>query len=171
MSALPADFVSLYSDHHRWLKTWLMRKLGNECDAADLAHDTYVRLIDSQRFPAVDEAAASRRYLGRIANGLMVDLYRRRKIEAAYLDALAHWPEALAPSEEDRALAIAALMEVDAILHALPAKARAAFLMFKLDGMSYLAIAKELRVSVSSVEKYIAKSLQACFMAMSKGQI
>ena len=158
--------TSLYSDHHRWLKAWLRRKLGNEFDAADLAHDTYVRLIDTQRFPPVNETAESRRYLSRIANGLVVDLYRRRQIEAAYLDAMAHLPEALSPSEEDRALAVAALIEVDAILHALSPKARAAFLMFKLNGLSYQTIAKQLGVSVSSVEKYIAQALQACFAAM-----
>ncbi|MCW5618761.1 MAG: hypothetical protein KIS65_06080 [Nitrosomonas sp.] len=34
----------LYTDHHSWLYSWLRRKLGNACDAADLAHDTLLRL-------------------------------------------------------------------------------------------------------------------------------
>jgi DNA-directed RNA polymerase specialized sigma24 family protein len=31
----------LYTDHHGWLYGWLRRKLGNVCDVADLAHDTF----------------------------------------------------------------------------------------------------------------------------------
>jgi RNA polymerase sigma-70 factor (ECF subfamily) len=66
---------------------------------------------------------------------------------------LALVPEALAPSEEERALVLEALAEIDAVLHRLPAKARTALLLCKLDGMSYRDIAAELQVSVSSVEK------------------
>jgi RNA polymerase sigma-70 factor (ECF subfamily) len=96
----------------------------------------------------------SRRHLTQIANGMVIDLYRRRQIEAAYLEVLALVPEALAPSEEERALVLEALAEIDAVLHRLPAKARTALLLCKLDGMSYRDIAAELQVSVSSVEKH-----------------
>ena len=39
---------TLYSEHHGWLQGWLQRKLGNRCDAADLAHDTFLRLLTRQ---------------------------------------------------------------------------------------------------------------------------
>lgn len=154
---------NLYTDHHGWLRGLLRRKLGNAFDAADLAHDVYLQLLRTGRVPPSDQ---SRRHLTRIANGLVIDLYRRRQIEAAYLEALALLPEPLAPSEEDRALAIETLVEIDAALHGLPAKARRALLLCKLDGMSYRDIAAELQVSVSSVEKYIAAGLLACYQAV-----
>lgn len=50
-SALPMPMPSndsvqtLYSDHHGWLHAWLRSKLGNAADAADLAQDTFVRLL------------------------------------------------------------------------------------------------------------------------------
>lgn len=152
----------LYSDHHGWLQGWLRRKLGNAFDAADLAHDTYLRILARGRAPRPDE---SRQHLAQIANGLVVDLFRRRHIEAAYADAIAAQPEALAPTPEMRALIVEALMEIDAILASLPHKVRDAFLLCKLDGMSYAHIAERLGVSVSSVEKYIARALLACCAA------
>lgn len=164
-----AEFVlqqqvkSLYVDHHGWLRGLLRRKLGNAFDAADLAHDVYLHLIKTGRVPPAEE---SRRHLAQIANGLVIDLYRRRQIEAAYLDALALLPESRAPSEEARALVVEALTEIDAALHKLPAKARTALLLCKLDGMSYRDIAAQLAVSVSSVEKYIAAGLLACYQAL-----
>lgn len=161
--ALHRQIETLYADHHGWLRGWLRKKLGNAFDAADLAHDTYLRIMASGQVPAADD---SRRHLTQIANGLVIDLYRRRQIEAAYLEAIAHLPEPLAPSAEQRALAIEALVEVDAILHGLPPKARAALLLCKLDGLGYREIAARLEVSVSSVEKYIASGLVACFRAV-----
>ena len=31
------NVAALYSEHHRWLQSWIKRKLGNAFDAADLA--------------------------------------------------------------------------------------------------------------------------------------
>ena len=47
MAAAPShpDIALLYSDHHGWLVGWLRRRLGNPCDAADLAQDTFVRVL------------------------------------------------------------------------------------------------------------------------------
>lgn len=154
------EFQQLYADHGGWLRGFLRRKLGNAFDAADLAHDTYLRVLTVGRLPPQDD---SRRHLTQIANGLVIDLYRRRQIEAAYLETLALLPQPMAPSEEERALVIEALVEIDATLHGLPAKARAALLLCKLDGLSYRDIAAQLQLSVSSVEKYIASALQACY--------
>lgn len=50
-TALEQGVRSLYIDHHGWLQGWLRRKLGNACDAADLAHDTFVRVMVSRRLP------------------------------------------------------------------------------------------------------------------------
>jgi RNA polymerase sigma-70 factor (ECF subfamily) len=163
-SSAPAIAIeTLYSDHHSWLRGWLRKRLGNAFDAADLAHDTYLRIISTGRVPPPDE---SRRHLTQIANGLVIDLYRRRQIELAYLEVIAQLPEAHAPSEEERAMTMEALIELDALLHRLPAKARSALLLCKLDGMSYRDIAQRLQVSVSSVEKYIAHALLVCYEAL-----
>lgn len=56
-------------------------------------------------------------------------------------------------------------MTIDRLLHGLPVNVRRALLMRRLDGMSYRDIAEQLDVSVSSVEKYVARALQACMLA------
>lgn len=158
----PAGIESLYTEHHGWLRTWLRRRLGNAFDAADLAHDTYLRILKSGRVP---EPHQSRQHLAQIAKCLVIDLHRRRQIETAYLDAIAHLPPAHAPSEETRALTVQALIEIDLILNGMPAKVREALLLCRLDGLSYTEIAARLGVSVSSVKKYIATALLACYQA------
>ena len=43
------DILSLYQAHHGWLRGWLLRRLGNAFDAADLAHDAFARLLAAPR--------------------------------------------------------------------------------------------------------------------------
>ena len=154
------QFEKLYIDHHHWLCSLLRRKLGNSVDAADLAHDVYLNLIKKGRLPSTED---SRCHLTQIAKGMVIDLYRRRRLEASYLEALKLQAEPLAPSEERRALVAEMLTQIDDALHAKPANTRQALLLCKLHGMGYRDIATELKVSVSSVEKYIASGLRACY--------
>lgn len=162
-----APFEALYHNHHSWLRRWLSVKLGCSHTAADLAHDTYLRILARGTTPASDQ---SRRFLTQVAKGLVIDHYRRRRIETAYLETLSLLPETLAPSPEEQALTIEALVEIDALLHELPDKPRRAFLMCRLEGLSYQDIAEALSVSVSSVEKYIARALLACHRALNEPQ-
>ena len=77
---------ALYSDHHGWLQGWLRKRLGCTQNAQDLAHDTFVRLItapDAAR--RVADIRAPRDYLTTIARRVMIDHFRRRTLERAYL--------------------------------------------------------------------------------------
>lgn len=71
-------FDALYHNHHSWLRRWLSAKLGCSHTAADLAHDTYLRILARGTTPAPEQ---SRRFLTQVAKGLVVDHYRRRRIE------------------------------------------------------------------------------------------
>ena len=74
-SALQQEVRSLYSDHHGWLQGWLRRRLGNAFDAADLAHDVFIRLLARREPVAMKEPRA---YLSSVARGLVIDHWRRR---------------------------------------------------------------------------------------------
>lgn len=153
------QFDQLYREHHRWLAAFLQRRLGCSYQAADLAQDTYLRLLHSETLP---DAGYARPYLVRIARGLLIDLFRRRRIERAYLEEMGRLPEALQPAPEQQLQIIETLVAVDALLQGLPDRVRQAFLLRRVDGLSYREIAVQLEVSISSVEKYVARALQAC---------
>lgn len=151
---------SLYGDHHGWLLGWLRRKLGHSGDAADLAQDTFVRVLGRPR--EIEEVREPRAWLTTIAHGLVVDHVRRRTLERACLEAIAALPEPQAPSPETQMLLIESLVRIDAMLDGLPSKARSAFLLSRLDGLGYAEIAQRLDVSLSSVEKYMATAIRHC---------
>ena len=161
----PPSVDTLYADHHSWLRAWLQRRLGNAADAADLAHEAFLRLILKPASRGFNSPFEARAYLRTMANGMCINLWRRREIEQAWLDTLAAQPEDFAPSAERQAIVLEALQEISALLQGLPAKAAQAFLMSTLCGMTAAEVAEALGVSSRMVRKYVAQAMLRCMQA------
>lgn len=162
----PHSARSLYRDHHGWLLNWLRRRLGDAADAADLAHDTFLRMLVGSAAGGLQDSRAARSYLRKVADGLCIDLWRHREVERAWLETLAVLPEAHEPSPERRAIVVETLVEINLMLSRLPQKAAMAFVMAQIDGVRYRDIAEELDVSERMVKKYIAQGMLQCAMAI-----
>ncbi|MDR6713683.1 RNA polymerase sigma-70 factor (ECF subfamily) [Pseudomonas hunanensis] len=171
MSQPTSRFIDrVYDEHHAWLRQWLCRRLGCHADAADLAHDAFLRLLLKPVQPVFDNALAARGYLRKIANGLCINLWQRREIEQAWLDTLAAQPEQFAPSAEHSAAVLQALQEVGGMLLGLPDKAAQAFVLAMLCQMTDKEVAAELGVSDRMVRKYVARAMLGCLQLQAAGQ-
>ena len=160
-SPLHNEVAALYTNHHSWLQGWLRKKLGDACQASDLAHDIFVRLLAREE-PV--QASEPRAYLTTIAKGVLVNWYKRQALERAYLETLALLPEPETPSPEQRALMLETLHQIDAMLDALPALARRTFLLSQLEGLKYEEIAQRLGISLTSVKRYMAQAFRQCLL-------
>lgn len=160
-TALNRDITALYTTHHGWLQGWLRRRLNHAGDAADLAQDTFVRLLTA---PAEAPLREPRAYLATVARRLLLNHLRRQSLKQAYLQALAALPEPQAPSPEQQLLILQALQEVDAMLDGLPPKVRAVFILSQVEGLTYAAIAEELGMGLRSVKRYMAQAMAECIL-------
>ena len=143
------------------MRGWLRHRLNNSADVADLAQDTFIRVLLARTADTLNEP---RHYLATIARGLVIDLYRRRSLEQAYLEALALRPEIHAPSPETRVLILDSLLAIDRLLDGLGVRTRAIFLAVQLDGLTYEKAAERVGVSVSTVRKHLARALMHCLL-------
>jgi RNA polymerase sigma-19 factor, ECF subfamily len=157
------EVESLYCCHHGWLYTWLRRRMGNVSDAADLTQDTFLNVIASGIGREIREP---RPFLATVARRLMSHSYRRKLLEASYLEVLADLPEEFAPSPEAQLLALEALQQVDQALDELPAVVREAFLLAHLQGLTHAQIASRLGVSSSSVKQYLSRANRQCLFSI-----
>lgn len=155
-----AQLSLLYREHHPWLRSWISSRVGCRERAADLAQDTFLRLLKNRSSSLIQEPRA---YLSSIARGLLVDYYRRRALEEAYLESLAWVPEQDVPSAEERLIILDTLERLDRLLDQLAPRVRQAFLWAQLDGLTCAQIAERLEVSISTVERDLAKALAACY--------
>ncbi|MFT3763276.1 MAG: sigma-70 family RNA polymerase sigma factor [Pseudoxanthomonas sp.] len=154
---------ALYRDHHGWLLGWLRRRMSADEAAADLAQDTFLRVLQKPQLPELQEPRA---YLTRIADGLVLNLWQRRALERAYLEVLTSLPEPQAPSEEQRRIALDALIRIDRLLDGLPGRVREAFLLAQLDGLKQANIARRMNVDVRTVKRWMVKAIATCLQGL-----
>ncbi|MDD3484085.1 sigma-70 family RNA polymerase sigma factor [Azovibrio restrictus] len=153
----------LYCQHHGWLQGWLRRKLNCTQQAADLAQDTFVRLLAKPEPQALREPRA---YLTTVARGLVINHWRRQALEQAWLEELAARPEATSPSPEERRLILETLEEIARLLDGLPPRVREIFLRSQLEAQTYPVIAEQLGVSVNVVQKAMLRATAHCYRAL-----
>ncbi|SDK17402.1 RNA polymerase sigma-70 factor, ECF subfamily [Methylophilus rhizosphaerae] len=157
---------ALYKNHHSWLSSWLLKKLGCPHNAADIAQDTFVRLI--LKSDALTNVYTPKVYLVRIAKGLMIDQWRRQALEQCYLEALSQHDEPFYMSQELQAIVVETLFEIDAMLNRLNPKAKQAFLLAQIHGFGYKEIADTIGVSERMVKKYMAAAMMHCLLLRKK---
>ena len=137
-SSHTAAVQHIYEQHHSWLRGWLKGKLHNASDAADVAHDTFVRMLGGRHAAQILEP---RDYLATIARGLVIDRYRRHAIEQAYRQTL---------------------VAVDKALSGLGER----FVLAQIEGLTYQQIADQLQVSLTTVKKHMIRALTECSLIM-----
>ena len=155
---------ALYVAHHSWLLGWLRYKLGCMHDAADLAQDTFVRVLTSRELQADQQLQEPRAFLLTVAGRLVSNHFRRRSLEHAWLETLAALPEQQVPSPEVQASLLQSLNEIDLMLDGLAPRVRQAFLLAQLEGLTYAKIAERLGISVRTVKRYMAEAYEQCIM-------
>lgn len=158
----PFTLGKLYSDHHRWLRGWLARRLACRHQADDLSQDAFVHLLGSHELLNLEKPRA---FLTVIAKRLLFNHYRRQDIERAYLNALASLPEAQVPSEEIRAMALQALTELARILEEEKPQVRQAFILAQLEGLPYAEITAQLGISLATLKRYLTRVAQRFYFA------
>ena len=152
---------ALYCDHHSWLVGMLRRKLGNGDSAADLAQDTFLRVLANRN---VDAILRPREYLATIARGLVTDAYRRQAIERAYLETLAARLEPVAISPETRAILLETVLAIDRMLDQLGPRTREIFLLAQFEELTYAQVGARLGVSLTTVKKHMVRALTQCLL-------
>ena len=160
------DVHKLYAHHHGWLYNWLRRRMGCSHTAADLAQDTFVRILARRGDADPRPLQEPRAYLWTIAKGLVIDHLRRRSLELAYLEALANLPEACSISPEEQEMLLQTLHRIDALLDQLPAPVRQAFLLSQIQGLTYAEIAQQMKLSQRTIKRYMQQGFSQCITAM-----
>lgn len=149
-----ARIEALYAEHHEALSRYLVRYTGDADAAADLAQETFVRLLE--RTPSWEAPVA---WLFRVATNLAHDASRRRtRRRVLLLQGAGRTPHADAPPGPEEAAQSGERRDaVRAALATLSEKERSALLM-REEGYSHKEIAVAVGTTTKSVGTLIARS-------------
>ena len=165
MAPARAAVLSVYSQRRADLCRFLAAKLRNAAEAEDLVQDLYIRL---QHANLPEEISNPVGFVFTMAANMAYDhsrsgARRTRRQEswgAVNYDVVARQSRSDAPTYEDVLSARQLLGRIDASLSDLPERTRAIFRLHKFSGLSYAEVARELEISVSTVEKHMIRALQ-----------
>lgn len=145
--------------YHGGLMNFLRQRMRSEEDAADVAQETYARLMQSYQHDLLPETAAT--LIFRIAVNVANDSFRRRKSHHATDHCSADLVPLASgePSQERRLHAQQQLERLYAAVESLPPRCQQVFLLNRVDRMTYTQIARHCGISTSMVEKHITKAL------------
>lgn len=137
----------------------LAARLGSRDDAEDALQDMWLRLDQIADQPVAQPAA----FLYRVASNLATDRRiagsRRSARDGAWLD---HQPAADDLPDAERVLvARDALARVQATIDAMPERMATALRLYRIEGRPQRAIAEQLGISVSGVEKLLQRAYRA----------
>lgn len=147
----------LMGERDRVLRFLRARGAGDE--AEDLLHDLWQRVAANTQAPIADPIS----YLFRSAENLMRDRRRsamsRERRQQDWYDAI--MPENDSQPGERAIIARQQLQQAEAVLAALGPRVPTTFRRYRLDGVGQAEIARELGISLSSVEKDLQKAYRA----------
>jgi RNA polymerase sigma-70 factor (ECF subfamily) len=165
------NVAQLYTEHQPWLYKWLWGKLGCSFQAADLAQDTFVKVLSqqigqqnnqTQEQLKTEQLREPRAYLQVLAQRTLFDFWRRKELEQSYNQSLLEQEENYYLSEETRALVLEALNQLDKILYSLEPISRQVFLLSQLRQFTYQEISEQMHMSVMTVRRHMKKAILAC---------
>lgn len=146
--------------YHAKLRCFLQSRVYTESDADDILQDVCVKISNSPKLAMVNKLDS---YVFTIAMNTLRDKYRsaanREAGLAVPLESLEITDDAANP--EDILEGLHTLKGVHQKVDSLPPRCKQAFLMRSVEGKPYKAIAKQMGISVSMVEKYVGRGLQA----------
>ena len=129
-----------------------------EDEEADLAQEACLKLVE---FASREPVAAPTHLLYRMARNLVIDRLRSRALTTRFFRSDEEDDHHACPgADPERALlANERLRRALEVIDAMPSRRRQAFLLHRIDGLTYLEIARLMGVSVKAVEKHLAAAM------------
>lgn len=154
--------------YYQELLNFCWRSLRNREQAADLVQESYARVLGAQDRRALHEEdeREPRALLYHTARNLIIDNHRRASVrQHEELDTLPEGEHPAAPLHLQPEQALAGSQDWQACvtaIDALPPRCREALVLHLFEELPQAQIAARMGISVSMVEKHIARGLLSC---------
>jgi RNA polymerase sigma factor (sigma-70 family) len=154
----------LLERYYRELLNFLSRTVNDRDAAADLAQESYARVLALRQ--SGEAISNVRALLYRTARNLVIDRHRRAVLrDHEDIDALADAAHAMAPVHAQPEEAYASAQHARAILaaiEALPPRCREAFVLNRFEGLSHQEVAERMGISKNMVAQHVIRGVLAC---------
>ncbi|MDT0621557.1 RNA polymerase sigma factor [Croceitalea vernalis] len=147
-------YNQIYKTHAESLRNYLYYKFGDMQRAEDIVQDSFIKLWSKCSSVIFEKVTG---FLYKISRNLMIDNIRSNKVALKFEKSLMPIQDNEDPYFHLRTKEFRE--KIEETISSLPEKQREAFLMNRIDKLTYKEIALRLEVSETAIEKRIAKAL------------
>ncbi len=153
-------FREIYILFHGRIAAFCLGHQMSQEDAKEVVQETFIKLWESRS--AIESDKNFEGYIYRIAKNLIIDRFRRITREKA-ARSYQIYMLGTENSTENKILHDELEVQIQATIESLPKIRRLVFHMSRVRGLSNREIAKELNISIRTVETHISKALQSFY--------
>jgi len=147
-------YNEIYRKHAENLRNYLYYKFGDVNRAEDIVQDSFLKLWSMCHKVIYDKAI---NFLYKISQNMVLDAIRSKKVALKFEKSLLPVQDTEDPYFHLRTKEFR--LRIETAISNLPDKQREAFLLNRIDKLTYKEIAERLGVSQTAIEKRIAKAL------------
>lgn len=153
-----AVFEKLFHAYHDKLHLYAFNILKDSEAASDIVQLVFKKLWEKRNDLVMEEAIAG--YLYKTTYSLCLNDIRNNRIRREHTRLATIHTTRTNDNAKDKVLTGELTRRIQQVLDDLPAQCRLIFIMSRMDGKKYAEIAKELDISVKTVEAQIGKALK-----------
>lgn len=170
---LNSGLLQVFVESRGALLRFLQLRGASQADAEDILQDVHLKLLADRLGPVAEPRAYLYKMASNILSGARRTADRRTRREEGWHDVYggSDGERDERPSIETELIAREQLAILQRVLDKLPERTRMIFRRFRIDGEAQRGVAQELGISVSAVEKHLARayveiaSAKICFDA------
>lgn len=159
----PDDVERLIQRYGPALRSFFGRRTATPTDAEDLLQEVALRLARHDDFGSVQNVEG---YVFTIASNILRDRKRRARTRPQEEPISPEYVEESAFSPERVLLGRQALDHLSLSLNDLPERTRTIFILCRIEGVAYQTVAAQLGISLSSVNKHMARAMDRLMQEM-----
>jgi RNA polymerase sigma-70 factor (ECF subfamily) len=165
-SSLSEGLDKAYRDRGTWLRDVVAR--GGRDEAPDLVHDAVVKTLEAGQKADLREPL---RFLVQVTRNVVVDRFRSRARRGRVVQVGLETTDApdQAPSPERIVIATERLNQALAIIDRMPPRRREAFLLCRIEELTYAQAARRMGVTIHAVEKHMSAAMAQLFEEFDDG--
>lgn len=151
--------ANLFREHNEALLRFLAVRLRSHQEAKEVAQEAYVKLLKLDQPGAISFLRA---FLFKTAANLAVDRLRSRERHMRAVEGGLFTELRESPTPEREAAGAQEVAIVERLVNELPAKCRSAFLLYKIEGLTFPEISARMGLSERQVREYVVRAVLYC---------
>jgi RNA polymerase sigma-70 factor, ECF subfamily len=151
-------FKLLYNRYNKKLYYFSLRYLGDNEEAEELVQSVYINIWEHRK--SLDETMSVKSYIYRSAVNYIYNYLKKKAIRARYVEAELQKGELQSNQTYDQIFFHDLESSITSIVETLPPQQQKIFQLSRLEGLSHEEIAKNLDLSIRTVENQIYRALK-----------